>query len=76
MMLCHKFYFTLLYFTFVDFESVDGTVKGIFAKSESGKVMYPCSVCCKEVTDKSDTSGRGIECSGCGCSNSSKSGET
>ena len=52
--------------TFVDFESVDGTVKGIFAKSESGKVMYPCSVCCKEVTDKSDTSGRGIECSGCG----------
>ena len=53
--------------TFVDFESVDGNVKGIFAISKSGKVMYPCSVCCKEVTDTLEPSGLGIECGGCGC---------
>ena len=28
--------------------------------------MYPCSVCCLEVTDRNDTSGLGLECNGCG----------
>lgn len=51
---------------FVDFESSDGSIKAIFAKSESGKVMYPCSVCTKDVTDKSDSTGLGLVCDGCG----------
>ncbi|KAL5265903.1 hypothetical protein ACHWQZ_G006532 [Mnemiopsis leidyi] len=51
---------------FVDFESADGSLKAIFFKSELGKTMYPCSVCCQEVTDRNDTSGLGLECNGCG----------
>ena len=51
---------------FVDFESADGSLKAIFFKSELGKIMYPCSVCCQEVTDRNDTSGLGVECNGCG----------
>jgi len=51
---------------FVDFESADGKLKAIFFKSQAGKTMYPCSVCCQEVTDRNDTSGLGLECNGCG----------
>ena len=51
---------------FVDFESADGKLKAIFFKAESCKTMYPCSVCCLEVTDRNDTSGLGLECNGCG----------
>ena len=52
---------------FMDVESTDGKLKGMFSKSELvGKLMYPCSVCCKEVTDKPDSTGIGLECSGCG----------
>jgi hypothetical protein len=52
--------------TFIDFESTDGRLRGIFTKSSDDKIMYPCSVCAKEVTDRSDTSGYGLECGGCG----------
>ena len=51
---------------FVDFESRNGKLRGLFPKSDSNKVMYPCSVCCLEVTNRNDTTGLGIECGGCG----------
>ena len=67
--------------TFEDFESADGKLKAIFFKSSAGKTMYPCSVCCQEVTDRNDTTGLGMECNGCGwyfhnnCTNSPMSKE-
>lgn len=51
---------------FVDFTTSDGSFDGLFVKSKSGKVLYPCQVCAGEVTDKKDSSGFGIECDGCG----------
>ena len=38
---------------FIDFETTDGAVSGIFpCKSGKNVILYPCSVCSKEVTDK------------------------
>ena len=51
---------------FVDFCTEDGSFDGLFAKSDSGKVLYPCQVCAKEVTNETDNTGLGIECDGCG----------
>ena len=51
---------------FVDFKTTDDSFEGLFPKNKSGKVLFPCQVCAGEVTDKSDSSGLGIECDGCG----------
>ena len=51
---------------FVDFQTSDGSFDGLFAKSNSGKILYPCQVCAGEVTSKNDSTGFGIECDGCG----------
>lgn len=51
---------------FIDFESSDETISGIFPK-KSGKnvVLYPCLICAHEVTDEHDSTGFGLHCSGC-----------
>lgn len=52
--------------TFVDFKTTDGRFDGLFCQSKSNKTMYPCRVCASEVTKNKDSSGFGLECSGCG----------
>ena len=51
---------------FIDFETTDKVVTGLFPK-KNGKntVLYPCVVCSDEVTDKNDKSGFGLNCNGC-----------
>ena len=51
---------------FVDFQTSDEEITGIFPSNEgSNTTLYPCVLCCKEVTDKKDNSGFGLHCSGC-----------
>jgi len=52
--------------TFLDFETTEGNFDGLFCKSASGNLMYPCRVCANDVTDNNDTSGFGMHCDGCG----------
>ena len=51
---------------FIDFETVDQHVSGLFPVALPKGYKYPCRICANEVTDKSDSSGFGLECSGCG----------
>lgn len=50
---------------FKDFASTDNKIRGIFADSPTGGKLYPCNICAKEVTDLENSTGRGLECSGC-----------
>ena len=51
---------------FIDFETVDQNVCGLFPVALLKGYKYPCRICANEVTDKSDSSGFGLECSGWG----------
>ena len=50
----------------IDFETVDQNFSGLFPVALPKGFKYPCRICGNEVTDKSDSSGFGLECSGCG----------
>ena len=50
---------------FVDFETSDEAIEGIFAKTSGNSILYPCVVCAGEVTDERNKSGFGLHCSGC-----------
>ena len=50
---------------FVDFETSDEVIEGIFHRLQDNKKLYPCVVCAGEVTDVRDKSGFGLHCSGC-----------
>ena len=51
---------------FIDFETVNQNVCGLFPVALPKGYKYPCRICANEVTDKLDSSGFGLECSGCG----------
>ena len=51
---------------YIDFEMVDQNVSGLFPVPLPKGYKYPCRICANEVTDKLDSSGFGLECSGCG----------
>ena len=44
----------------INVKSLDGSVT-----LEGNKSIYPCTQCCKEVTDQLDTSGTGLQCNKC-----------
>ena len=51
---------------FIDFETSDEVVKGIFPHAAGKNILqYPCVICAGEVTDNRDKSGFGLHCSGC-----------
>jgi len=51
---------------FVDFETTDDAVSGIFPNADGKKTLrYPCVVCAGEVTDDRNDTGFGLHCSGC-----------
>lgn len=51
---------------FMDFQTTDEEITGIFSSVDgSNTLLYPCVLCCCEVTDKNDKTGNGLHCSGC-----------
>ena len=50
---------------FVDVQTSDEAVEGIFVKTPGNLLLYPCVTCAGEVTDNRDKSGFGLRCSGC-----------
>lgn len=51
---------------FIDFQTSDEEIMGIFTTcGSSTTLLYPCVICSQEVTDKKDKTGYGMHCSGC-----------
>ena len=51
---------------FIDLESTNGEVCGLFTSSDgSNNLLYPCVMCTGDVTDKNDNTGYGLHCSSC-----------
>ena len=50
---------------FMDFETSDDIIEGIFPKSSENLTCYPCTICSGEVTDERNRTGFGLHCSSC-----------